>query len=52
MLLQEPGWLLGSIVVQPTCLDEIKQAQVGAEEIEMIKANISKGKASDFVKGE
>jgi len=36
-------------VVQPILFDEIKHAQVGDEEIERIKENISKGKVLCFV---
>jgi len=42
MLLEEPGLFLGSMVVQPILLDEIKRTQVGDEEIERVKANIKK----------
>ena len=36
-------------MVQPIFFDEIKHEQVGDEEIERIKANISKGKVLHFV---
>jgi len=39
---------LGSIIVQPTLLDEIKSAQMGDPEMEKIKENIRKGKAPRF----
>ena len=45
----ETGSYLGSLVVQPTLLDEIKQAQMEDEEIERIRVSIGKGKASKFV---
>ena len=48
VLLQEPRSFLGGIMVQPILLDEIKHAQVGDEEIERIKGNISKGKVLCF----
>jgi len=39
---------LSSLTIQPTLLNEIKSAQVGDPEMERIKVNISKGKASGF----
>jgi len=45
-------WLQGVplyIFVQHIVLDEIKQAEIGDSKVDMIKTNISKGKASGFL---
>jgi len=48
----ETRLFLGSLVVQPTLLDEIKQAQTKDDEVERIREGISKGKALGFVENE
>ena len=48
----EQGLFLGSLVVQPTLLDEIKQAQTKNGEVRRIKETINKGKALGFVEDE
>jgi len=52
IFLGEPRLFLGSLVVQPTSLDEIKQAQAKDHEVERIREGISKGKALGFVEDE
>jgi len=49
---REPGLFLGSLVVQPTLLDEIKQVQTKDEEVKRIRESISKRKALEFVEDE
>jgi hypothetical protein len=43
-----PEGFLASLEVQPTLMDEIKEAQKLDKEIEEIKSNMSKGKAKGF----
>jgi len=49
---EELGLFLGSLVVQPTLLYEIKQAQTKDEEVKRIRESINKGKALGFVEDE
>jgi len=48
----EPRLFLGSLIVQSTLLDEIKQAQIKDEEVKRIRESINKGKALGFVEDE
>ena len=48
----KPRSFLGSLVVQPTLLDEIKQAQAKDEEVKRIRESLNKRKAFGFVEDE
>jgi len=48
----EPGLFLGSLVAQPTFLDEIKQAETKDEEVKMIIESMNKRKALGFIEDE
>ena len=48
----QPGLFLGSLIVQPALLDEIKQAQTKDEEVKRIRKSINKGKALGSIEDE
>ena len=43
-----PEGFVASLVVQPTLMDKIREAQKGDKEIEEIKVNLREGKAKGF----
>ena len=47
-----PEGFVASLVVQPTLMDRIKEAQKGDKEIEKIKDNLKEGKAQEFSEDE
>jgi hypothetical protein len=47
-----PTGFVASLVVQPTLMDRIREAQKGDKEIEKIRDNLKEGKSSDFSEDE
>ena len=47
-----PEGFVASLVVQPTLMDRIKEAQKGDKEIEKIKNNLKEGKTQEFSEDE
>ena len=47
-----PEGFVASLVVQPTLMDRIKEAQKGDKEIEKIKDNLKEGKTQEYSEDE